>query len=359
MRISSLEVVFLETVKNVLLGALLALFAAALLCFPSEAAGAARGALALCFRSVLPSLFPFFVLSSLLVALGAADAFARVLRPVMRPLFGLSGAGALALALGLVGGYPVGARTTAELYRGGGLSKSEAETLLGFCNNAGPGFMLGVCGASALQNARAGAYLCLVHAAAALLAGPLLCRAPPAPARGCAPERVPPRPARVKRNVPRSRASAFTASVRDSFAAVWSVCGFIVIFAVILRFLTLLLPAGAENATWYPLPLGAVELTSGVLAVAPDRGGFVLCAALLGWGGASVQAGAISSEKRCKRRCPRRLHGWYRGCFTESALPLVVGDALRLGRAGVLRGERQHDQRDDIGQHVVNGAREV
>lgn len=293
MRISSLEVVFLETVKNVLLGALLALFAAALLCFPAEAADAARGALALCFRSVLPSLFPFFVLSSLLVALGAANAFARVLRPVMRPLFGLSGAGALALALGLVGGYPVGARTAAELYRGGGLSKSEAETLLGFCNNAGPGFMLGVCGASALQNARAGAYLCLVHAAAALLAGILLCRAFPVHARGRAPERVP-CPARVKNTAPRSRAAAFTASVRDSFAAVWSVCGFVVIFAVILRFLTLLLPAGAENAAWYPLPLGAVELTSGVLAVAPNRGGFVLCAVLLGWGGASVHAQTLS-----------------------------------------------------------------
>jgi len=279
-------VVSLEQVKNVLLGILLAAFAAALALFPAEASDAARQGLRLFLQTVLPSLFPFFVLSSLCVSTGAADALGRRLEGMMRPLFSLGGAGAGALALGLVGGYPVGARTVAELYRGGALSKEDAERLLGFCNNAGPGFILGVCGGAVFGDARAGAYLYLVHVAAAVLTGVVLCRCAP-PGRTQAAHR--PAPARQKRP-----AASFPAVVRDSFAAVWSVCGFVVLFAVVLRFVTLLLPAGAADMPWYPLLLGSIELTNGVAALSPGRGGFVLCAALLGWGGLSVHAQTLS-----------------------------------------------------------------
>lgn len=277
-RIGFSEVIFLERLKNALLLLLLALFAAALILFPAEAADAARQGLALCLQTVLPSLFPFFVLSSLLIACGGADALSRALEPMMRPLFGLSGAGAGALALGLVGGYPVGARTAAELYRSGRLSRAEAEHLLGFCNNAGPGFILGVCGGAVFGSTRTGLYLYLVHVAAAVLTGVVL--------RPFAPRRCAGTAARERRERA-GLAAAFPKAVRDSFASVWSVCGFVVIFAVVLRFLALAFPAP-------PALLGFVELTNGVLALSPGRSGFALCAALLGWGGLSVHAQTLS-----------------------------------------------------------------
>ena len=71
----------------------------ALLFLPDVGMQAARDALALCAQTVIPSLFPFFVLSSLLVSCGAADALSHLLSPLMRPLFGLSGTGAAALGL--------------------------------------------------------------------------------------------------------------------------------------------------------------------------------------------------------------------------------------------------------------------
>ena len=269
----------LDKLKNILLFLLLALFAAALIFFPAEASDAARQGLSLCLQTVLPSLFPFFVFSSLFIASGAAGAFGRALEPVMRPLFYLSGAGASALALGLVGGYPVGARTVAELYRAGNLSKAEAERLLSFCNNAGPGFILGICGGAVLGSVRAGLYLYLVHVAAAVLTGVLLRRCT---VMECASER-PPR----RRTQQQNMVSAFPACVRDSFAAVWSVCGFVVLFAVVLRFVTLLLPNR-------PLLVGFIELTNAVTALPADRGGFVLCALFLAWGGLSVHAQTLS-----------------------------------------------------------------
>ena len=267
-----------DRIKNAALLALLALFAAALILYPAEASAAAREGLSLCLQTVLPSLFPFFVLSSLLIASGAAEGFSRSLEPFMRPLFYLSGAGAGALALGLAGGYPVGARTAAELYRRGALSKAEAERLLSFCNNSGPGFILGVCGGAVLRDPRAGLYLYLVHVASAVLTGALLRRAT---VMECAAAR------RRPRRQGKSLAAAFPAAVADSFAAAWSVCGFVVLFAVALRYVTLLLPNRV-------LLVGFIELTNGVLSLSADRGGFVLCAVFLGWGGLSVHAQTLS-----------------------------------------------------------------
>ncbi len=74
-------------------------------------------ALALCARSVIPALFPFLVVSTLLLRLGFGELAAPWLAGLMEPLFRVDGVGSAALLLGLVGGYPIGAQTTAELYR--------------------------------------------------------------------------------------------------------------------------------------------------------------------------------------------------------------------------------------------------
>ena len=70
----------------------------ALLLLPEVSAQAARDAMLLCAQTLIPSLFPFFVLSSLLIACGASELLSALLSPLMRPLFGLSGTGAAASA---------------------------------------------------------------------------------------------------------------------------------------------------------------------------------------------------------------------------------------------------------------------
>ena len=129
------------------------------------AAQAVRDGVQLCLTSVIPALFPFFAVSSLLVALGAAEAAGRALARPFGRLFRCGGAGCAALLLGLVGGYPVGARTAAELVRRGELSPAEGARLLTFCNNAGPAFAIGVAGVSVFGSARTGAWLYLLHCA--------------------------------------------------------------------------------------------------------------------------------------------------------------------------------------------------
>ena len=66
--------------------------ALALVLWPGEAMSAMKDGLSLCGNVILPSLFPFFVLSSLVVELGMSRCLGRLFQPVMAPLFRVNGA---------------------------------------------------------------------------------------------------------------------------------------------------------------------------------------------------------------------------------------------------------------------------
>lgn len=137
------------------------------------AAAAAAEGIRICLQTVVPSLFPFFVLSKLFVASSLSDKCSRLCAPIMKPLFGLSPACAPALVLGMLGGYPIGAKTAAELYAAGRITKEEGERLLAFCSNAGPAFLFGMLG-GLLGSAQIAAALYCIHLLSAVLTGLIL-----------------------------------------------------------------------------------------------------------------------------------------------------------------------------------------
>ena len=257
---------------------LAALSAAVLLTLRPEAASeGVRTGLRLCAGTVIPSLFPFFVVISLLLQLGLADALQGVCGPVMGPLFHMRGACALPLLAGLLGGYPSGARTAAGMYAQGRLTREEAETLLGFCDNCGPGFLLGYAGAAVLGDVRLGAALCGVHVLSALVTGMTVCRVR---RRRGTPQAL---PGSGAGNV--SFAQALTVSARGAVESTLNVCAFVVLFQTLAALLPGELP-------WYAL--GALELVSGMSVLPAGKAGFIAAAALAGWGGLSVHCQALA-----------------------------------------------------------------
>ncbi len=103
--------------------------------------GAAEG-ISLCLQTVIPSLFPFFILSSMVTA-GLSGLQLRFLAPLGRLMRMPAGCEALWL-VGLIGGYPVGARSIAEENRNDHLSNENSCRMLAFCSNAGPAFIFGI-----------------------------------------------------------------------------------------------------------------------------------------------------------------------------------------------------------------------
>ena len=82
------RVVRSQRTRDLFFGLALAVSTAGLMAFPQACVAAAKTGLELCGNVIVPSLFPFFVLSSLVVDLGLAGYLGRALEPVMRPSFG-------------------------------------------------------------------------------------------------------------------------------------------------------------------------------------------------------------------------------------------------------------------------------
>ncbi|MCL2357050.1 MAG: hypothetical protein FWC70_07820 [Defluviitaleaceae bacterium] len=150
---------------------LLVLFNVFLLIFPRIVLTASREGLLLWFNNVLPGLLPFMIATNMLILSGYAKSFAKIFSPFMQKFFRLPGEAGIALFVGLTSGYPVGAKTVADLQRAGQISGAQAQHLLAFCNNAGPIFILGVVGAGMFQSAQVGYILWASHVLAAIITG--------------------------------------------------------------------------------------------------------------------------------------------------------------------------------------------
>ncbi|MGI5979169.1 MAG: nucleoside recognition domain-containing protein [Oscillospiraceae bacterium] len=276
---------------------LLAAFAvfAALLLRPQEAANGARAGLSLCVRTLVPALFPFLVVSNLLLRLGAPQKLGKFFAPLMRRLFGVGGAGSAAFLLGVSGGYPLGAAAVTELCKSGAIEKKEAGRLLGFCDNSGPAFIVSAVGVAAFGSVKAGLFLYLVHVLAAALTGI-------SQRRGAQPG------GEAADFSPLSFPLAFTQSVRASADTMVTICAFVLFFSVLVGILDsfgwlfllsggISLHFGEELHFARALLLGLLELGNGALALqglACTAKNLALAAFLLGWGGLSVHAQAAA-----------------------------------------------------------------
>ena len=305
-----------KKVRDALAALALLIATAALVISPGEAINGAKDGLALCFNVIVPSLFPFFVLSSLVVDLGLAAYLGRAMEGLMRPLFRVSGSCAAAVALGFIGGYPVGARTALQLYEQGLCSKTEAERLLAFCNNSGPAFILGVVGAGVFGSVRAGVWLWLIHIFAALLTGLAFRRSG---------ESGPPQ--YVTRNSPSRGPSLFAAlveAVRGGLTGMLSVCAFVIFFYVLAS------PLATLGGRLGPLLVGLTELFSLTPLLPADGFGFVLAAGCAGWGGLSVlcQTAAVLDGSGLRLR----------SCLAGKLLQGLLSAGLALALRGYVLG---------------------
>lgn len=93
---------------------------------------------------MVPTLFPFMMISSIMVYSGADLELGRMLSRVLRKIYSYSSYGLYAVFMGFFCGFPMGAKVVSDLYEKKKIGRSEAETLLAFCNNIGPAYFVGI-----------------------------------------------------------------------------------------------------------------------------------------------------------------------------------------------------------------------
>lgn len=225
------------------------------------AAQSAREALSLCARTLIPSLFPLFVLGGMLVPV-----LAGIRIPGLNRLLGFPGGYFL---LGSLGGYPLGAACIAQAVDRGDLSKEEAARMMGLCSLCGPSFLFGVVGA--MLSLRDAAAVFLLQMGAALLTAAFW----PGTVTGS--------------RSPAAEPVSLPDALNRAVGSILSVCGWVTLAAVaagfLRRWLFPFLPDGAGI-----LLTGLMELSNGVAAARemPYEMQFLLSALFCSFGGVSV-----------------------------------------------------------------------
>lgn len=239
----------------------------------------AREGIELCLYTVIPSLFPFFILSALIRSslMGRSIVF---LKPVCR-LCGIPEGAESILLLGFFGGYPVGAQAITDTYTSGQIHKRTAQRLLGFCSNAGPAFLFGML-SPMFTSPLIPWILWLIHIVSAVLVGMAL----PGKSREYCP---------IRNAHPLSITQALERSVRTMA----SVCGWVIAFRVVLavcdRWFLWLVPQSLRIGF-----TGLLELSNGCceLQKLPDEGlRFLFSACMLAFGGMCVGMQTVSVTK--------------------------------------------------------------
>lgn len=162
---------FIINIKKVIIPFIFCVFTICLIIFSKTNLTATKSGLELWATSVLPSLLPFFIAVELLKYTDIIKILGKLFNPIMRPIFNVPGAASFALIMGIISGYPTGAKIVSDFKKEGICSDIECERLIAFTNNSGPLFIISTVGISFLGDTRTGILLFITHILACLSVG--------------------------------------------------------------------------------------------------------------------------------------------------------------------------------------------
>lgn len=146
-------------------------FTLCILIFSKTNLAAVKSGLSLWATSVVPALFPFFVSTELLMHTNIIKILGSFLNGFMKPLFNIRGEGSFAFIMGIISGYPVGAKIATSFREKNICTKEECERLLSFTNNSGPLFIIGTVGILMFRSTTIGILLFITHILACITVG--------------------------------------------------------------------------------------------------------------------------------------------------------------------------------------------
>ena len=239
-----------------------------------------REGITLCLYTLLPALFPYMVLSILVTGsiLGSEISFLAPVSSLCRIPKGCESL----LAVGILGGYPVGAQNVCLAWKAGNITKDNAQRLAVFCNNAGPAFIFGILG-PIFHNTWVLLLLWGIQILSAVLTGALI------PGGNDQADTLPDR-----------ESPSVTGAIMTATRSALGICSCVVLFRMLQEFFQLwvikYLPKVAE-----PFIIGILELSNGcilLMNISHVSVRFVLASGLLSFGGLCVWMQTVSVCKR-------------------------------------------------------------
>lgn len=246
-------------VKHFPVTVLITLMFGAMLLFPKAVFNGASEGLLLWFQVVFPTLFPFMLITNLLMDSGGLAFISGIFRRPFRRIFGVSGNGSFAVLAGFLCGYPMGAKVTADLLRTGRITRAEGQYLLSFCNNTSPVFIINFIVWKTL-----GEDQLLLPSLAVLMGGPVLLsflfrRVYLEKGKHFFPDFSAP----GNRSGRETDFSLLDLCMMNSFESIVKVGGYIILFSVVLS----LLSESGQHSPVFTALTAVLEVTNGILII--------------------------------------------------------------------------------------------
>ena len=232
--------------------------------------------IALCLNTLIPSLFPFCVLSTLLTG-NLTNQPMAILKPICKFCRIPQGCESL-LLIGWLGGYPVGAQNVAAAHRSGVLSSEDAARMAIICNNPGPAFLFGILG-PIISGKHTVLLMWWILLCSSLLTAHLI-----------------PGGTSHEGSLPPHEVPSFPSAIRSGIASMANICANVMFMGMILEFLTKWIPSGTSHVVT-TLICGILEVSNGCFLLPGIENPAVRCLvanALLSFGGICVWMQTVS-----------------------------------------------------------------
>ncbi|HBR01626.1 MAG TPA: hypothetical protein DD738_03365 [Ruminiclostridium sp.] len=300
--------------------------------FAKETSEAARTALYLCLDVVIPSLFPFFVLSRLAVPYLSGFSCPAFLKYLTGKFFRLPYYTLVTILLGYLSGYPTGAKLARDMFDERVLDSRQASKMIAVANNSSPLFIIGTIGAGLFKSIKIGFLLLAIHWISGIIAAFFIVRLADTEKSGQAPSIR--NSSDHKREKPARFLLMIPSAIEESAILCLKLTGYIVLFAVLTELLSRLglfsllgqmvglfcassQPAASEFIS--AVLRGLMEITSGAQAISRLNGIAVhlqlaAVSLIVGFAGFSVhmQIMGIMKDTQAKYRtlfAGKLLHG--------------------------------------------------
>ncbi len=263
-----------QKIKNFTLCALLFTALTLLLLNPKTVNSGVSSGLIICAEVIIPSLFVFSVIGILIVSSNCLSSLDKIFSPFSKLLFGLSGKLFIVFLVSLFAGYPVGAKLIDNLVKSNEIEEKTANTMLCYCVNAGPAFVVLAVGDKVFLSKKLGVILLLANIFTSLILAIVLKN------KIIGENQI----SAIKKT---NLADAFVNSVADAAQSIINICAFVILFSVF-----------GEALSKFDLKLFApfFEITTGIIATK----NLYFSAFLLGFSGISIQLQVLSVAKSFK-----------------------------------------------------------
>ena len=241
-------------------------------------------------HNLIPVLFPFFIISDILINYNITAYIPKIIKKICKQLFNISDNMLTILLLSMISGFPSNARNTRTLYDKGMINLEEANHILIFSHFANPVFILTTVGAFFLHSERVGIIILVSHYLSNIILG-ILFRKKDNFFVNCRNDTI----------MENNWGNVFVRAIKRAIDTILLICGILVVFMLLSEIILSIINVNIYNQM---IIKGLFEITIGIEALSNLNISMiykaVIASMFLSFGGIAVHIQVISQITETK-----------------------------------------------------------